>query len=176
MTALDVIAIIGFLFAIATLWLQNRYNSRLLKTQLEIAQKQNETQLKLFRAEVLSKNRQEWINGLRDEMAKHTSQVSDTMRILSSSPTVDDLRQAKTTLSDANLSATRIRLLLNPTENLHREYMSLQFQQAGLFEQLLQNQPQDSSIIEQFLKLQTKLIDLSGDILKTEWERVKRGE
>ena len=66
--------------------------------------------------------------------------------------------------------------MLNPTENLHRKFMDLNGQQVGLFELYLRKEATEAEALSKFLALQTQLFDLSGDILKAEWERVKRGE
>lgn len=117
-----------------------------------------------FRATVLSGNRQQWINTLRDSLADFLSTASLIKAdVEDSMANVDDFKKRMERLY---LMVSRIKLLINPKEDDHLELVD-----------------RIDSLRVAVTKRDT---DVSGDVgditeigqkvLKREWERVKKGE
>jgi len=135
---------------------------RQVLVSLDIAKRQ-------FNASVLSVNRQEWINTLRDEIA---DQLADIARfpheksLLKQTPAEFYERVHK-----MSRCTTKIQLLLNPGEEDHRQLV-------GLFKKtiLLMVKSPEKVTGSQLTDLQTEIVSKSQEILKREWERVKEGQ
>lgn len=133
---------------------------------LKIARKQSEdlstNSLLKVRSEVISKNRQEWINTLRSEI----SELVAEMTVYGSNSLCDvTLSTPEQTIAIATALTSRlnkITLLINPKEADHIELVSLLDQLYDAY----QNMDKFPSIREEVIKLAQK-------ILKDEWERVK---
>jgi len=129
---------------------------------LDIAKRQ-------FNASVLSVNRQEWINTLRDQIA---DQLADIARfpheksLLHQNPAEYYERVHK-----MSRCTTKIQLLLNPGEEDHRQLADLIRRTVLLLSKL-----PEEEIGSQLSGLQTEIVSQSQKILKREWERVKQGE
>lgn len=124
------------------------------------------------RATVLSGNRQQWINNLRDELALMVSETTKFGNLAISGTTSDKEVQNQIVMLDR--LRTKIRLMLNPYEEDHRNLNLLIGQGLALVSTTaLHKKPNFPEIIADNNE---KIINLSQEILKTEWKRVKRIE
>jgi len=127
---------------------------------LDIAKRQ-------FNASVLSVNRQEWINTLRDQLAELLADTILLLKEMELSQQEPDrvYARARGVLTCAN----KIQLLLNPKEADHRQLVDSIGRLTGLV-----NKPED--VDSQFKIIRNEIMSKSQEILKREWERVKEGE
>ncbi len=183
-----VISVFGFVITIILL----AFNLFLIRGQLKVAKTQNETQIEIakeqfktqreiaerqFKIEVLSRNRQEWINKLREEIAQWDKAFSNLGMAAGRNGNMDEYYKM---LDEMTLRTSRIQLMLNPGEELHADLLKRMF----TLQQNLVNFTAD--IQNKEAVDEDKLIALASDrdpmrrgvqaILKSEWERVKRGE
>ncbi len=123
-----------------------------------------------FSKTVISGNRQEWINKLQENLSEYIARIETYCIALDS--ITDDVHEIKKLAND-NLAdilklEMRIVLMLNSDEDSSKELIRL----LGLYVQCIFeieiSQPND--VIKQ------KILEITKKILKTEWERVKRGE
>lgn len=117
------------------------------------------------KTEVLSNNRQAWINTLRDELSNYISAVMGIWSIHQMQPEQWDTDRYYAAVKDARRLRAKIFLLLNPTECTSKLLME-QIDQS--FEKAMSK----SCAMEAC----DKIVATSQVILKTEWERVKRVE
>lgn len=130
-----------------------------------------------FNANVLSANRQRWIETLRDLVASLSSQLlaSATIRHTVQEPTgLVIARDPELLRRVENLLRTvfKIELMLNPLEHDHQQLRSLM--KAGV--EQLRSPSLERSLEEHIENVSGDIIQLSQGILKREWVRVKRGE
>ena len=128
-----------------------------------------------FRATVLSANRQQWINTLRDCIADF--QTKAKIAVVEA-----DLAEHDETSFAANeknhdeamktmrFLANKVALLLNPNEADHSELISLL---KRLEDHCINGDPSDRKTEGE---LQDSITSTGQRILKREWERVKRGK
>ena len=127
---------------------------RTIKTQLLIAE-QN------VRASVLSRNRQEWINLLRNTIAEYLAVV-----YMLGDPNLSN-EKAQHLLERLYTAKFRVSLLINPNEPDHRKLDDLLF---DFIEKIAAaNKPDEEAVLE----VRQTLVELSQKILKEEWKRVK---
>ncbi len=180
-----VISIIGFVITIILL----AFNLFLIRGQLKVAKTQNETQIEIakeqfktqreiaerqFQLEVLSRNRQEWINRLREEIAQFESKYT----IICGKTTHNAHRNNDQIFVDMEalyLIYSRITLALNFSEVEHEDLLR---GYAQLIEKLTEVAKSDDkdALLNQIGEMRPKLRKTASGILKREWERVKRGE
>ena len=175
----------GFLLSVIFVGLQIYYNRQLIKTQIEIAQKQNETQIQIAKEQfetqrkiAVQQARQEWINELREEVANFSSAV--LLLTLVSPPDSDEfsMEQFHDSLRAVELPASRIKLMLNVNEEDHNE-LDLLINEIILNNEFIENAKTEKEFERLFDELDArrdKLMTIAPIILKREWERVKRGE
>lgn len=128
-----------------------------------------------IKATVLSGNRQQWINTLRDCIADF--QTKAKIAIVEA-----DLANHEQTSAAANsgnhdeamktmhLLVNKIALLINPREQDHSELIS---RLNDLLVHCIEGDPGDR---EKERILQTSITTIGQEILKREWERVKKGK
>jgi hypothetical protein len=129
-----------------------------------------------FNANVLSANRQRWIEALRDQIAEVLSLMVAAAVIRNQSPESWDrgrgaiARDPKliAKLERIVLVACKIRLLTNPTEPDHVE---LNETLEAAFKRLQSSVAEDDEMDRDILKI----TQLAQRILKREWQRVKAG-
>ena len=114
-----------------------------------------------FKATVLSGNRQQWINTLRDCLAEFQSNVS----LLG----LEEHDSGKL-MRRASLQRFKITLFINPKEDDHKELLSL----VGRLMRISFTGAQEEGVKP--AQLQYALSSVAQSILKREWERVKRGD
>lgn len=142
-----------------------------LITRLQIIRKSEES-IKTSKMEVLSKNRQAWINTLRDDISKFIGEVDSVKKYILLYHQ-DALNEEKiVTKKDVILSANKMRelkskieLLINPNEEKHVRLVQLL---ENVIQNLQKQEDNDQNI--------NNLTALAQQILKEEWERVKKGD
>ncbi|WP_046869699.1 hypothetical protein [Microvirga massiliensis] len=130
-----------------------------------------------FKANVLSVNRQKWIETMRDLVASLNAQLLTTAAIRHTveEPTGSVIardpelfRRVESLLR----TVSKIELMLNPLEKDHQQLEALM---SGAVNQLRSPSP-DGDIEERIDVISRDIIQASQAILKREWVRVKRGE
>lgn len=118
---------------------------------------------------VLSANRQQWINTLRDQIAEFNAiaAILDVTKVVD----VFDKESFAEKLQRALFLETKINLLLNPKEADHAQLASLLRQAVG---EMLSSREKAKS--GEMARLREKIISTSQPLLKREWIRVKDGE
>lgn len=131
---------------------------------LLVAKKQTESSKAVAdlqaRANVLSKNRQDWINTLRIEIAGFISSVTMVLPMLL---TQKDSLEMHKLLSQLQLHLAKTKLLINPKEDDHTALIS-KMESVKNHVMSFKGQPQE---------LTDELVALAQKVLKREWERVK---
>lgn len=127
-----------------------------------------------FKASVISANRQEWINTLRDCIAEfqvkakivtvETKLASQDSTSFASDPTSFDQAVEK-----IRVLLNKVALLINPNETDHADLLKL-------MEKVDLCINEDSIDDEKHDSLQKEITSLAQKILKREWERVKKGK
>ncbi|PKH59152.1 hypothetical protein CXF84_03560, partial [Shewanella sp. Bg11-22] len=125
--------------------------------QLEISLKNNELERVKSQEVIISSNRQEWINTLRDDLALLASNLTRYM--------VASKEQRVVIFSDIWHEFYKVQLLLNPKEDLHN----------NLIEELddIIELCSFSYEVEEFKEKRDIVLAISKKILKEEWKRVK---
>lgn len=138
---------------------------RTMKSQADLIKEQITSQIIIaerdIKSKVLSNNRQEWINKLRDNLSEFMSLILVVRKTqqLNSSELISYYNKLFTT-------RFRIKLSLNPNENDHCELDAL----------LKAAMEKTTSYSELYEDIGDKILELSQSILKREWERVKKLE
>ncbi|HOI29912.1 MAG TPA: hypothetical protein PLZ15_09170 [Melioribacteraceae bacterium] len=141
-----------------------------IKHQLSSLDKQLTTQLNIaeraLKSQVLSGNRQDWINTLRDALSEFLSILFMISQAKLSKE--NDLEKSETLL----LLRFKISLLLNPQEDDHRQLDTFLDQGIKYLSAISKKEEPN----RQFSEIKSDIITLSQTILKREWERVKKVE
>ena len=131
-----------------------------VNTSLEEQRKESIEKIKI---EVISKNRQIWINTLRDDLSKFIGSIAtieNHMRLEENKEsTTRDIFLSATTMREIK---AKIQLLINPTEIKHQKLIII------LQEIIILTRDKNSTVDKI-----NELIDISQNILKEEWDRVK---
>ena len=130
-----------------------------------------------FKANVLSVNRQKWIETMRDLVASLNAQLlaAATVRNVIEKPTgVVIARDRELLRRVENLLRTmsKIELMLNPFEQDHQKLNALMKKAVDQLRSPLPERPIEDSIEI----VGRDIIQVALEILKREWGRVKRGE
>lgn len=123
-----------------------------------------------FRAMVLSGNRQNWINDLRDTLAEWEAIVYDTFSEFRIGGPLKSTEDSLDAFRRANLLVTRVKFLLNPTEEDHAELLDIMGKMSDRA-----TRAEDERPSHEFSQLDSSFVSLTQAILKREWERVKVG-
>lgn len=132
-----------------------------INTLNQTVNKQMELSKEEIKLEVLSKNRQAWINTLRDELSRFIGEVSYTMLLQAKGEQAETQHIRESVKKLAEIEA-KIKLLINPTETNHQKLVELLQQ---IFLELSLKKPIKNKVDE--------LVNVSQVILKEEWIRVK---
>jgi len=144
-----------------------------INSQLAMSKGQIDTQLaiadKQIKSNVHSMNRQKWIDNLRD-------QISDFISVLS---TIIDVKGRKIFDEEYLLKkherlffiSTKIRLLINPKESDHKQLIVLIDDAINNLNETIKK-----DVLEKNRGISTDIIKVSQNILKREWQRVKKLE
>jgi hypothetical protein len=122
-----------------------------------------------FRGNVLSKNRQEWINKLRELLAEYDAILYDILANFRFGTALKSKEEGVSTIMKANLIRCQIKLFINPNEVDHVALLDLI---SKLYNAA---SSQDDKQMKEFTKLEDEYVALAQRILKREWERVKKG-
>lgn len=145
--------------------------------QLVIAKKQ-------IAASTISSNRQVWIDELRKEVAEFLM-ISSHLEGLRHTPSNLTDKQAERLMNERIEVENRslqlifqITLRLNPNENLHNDLVK-NFSEMANASEIFENsscEVEMTKAINEFREARQRAMQKSQEILKSEWERVKRGE
>lgn len=126
---------------------------------------------KQIRADVVSTNRQQWINSLRDQISIFIRDV----RFLAIAYSVNAIepREAWDRYEEMVLTLERLQLMLNPNEAEHVELLRLVSSAKELVLDSMKSKESDGIELH---RAADRIIPLSQQILKSEWVRVKNGE
>jgi vacuolar-type H+-ATPase subunit I/STV1 len=155
-----VIVIAGTFITLQQLKLRTEESINTLNQTLDKQIKLSKEEIKL---EVLSKNRQAWINTLRDKLSKFIGEASYIMLIQAQEKEekIEPRHIRESVKKLAELEA-KIKLLINPTEENHQ-----------ILVDLLQQIFRDLNLKKNITNTVNKLVNISQLILKEEWTRVK---
>ena len=141
---------------------------------LYVARHQNSTALAVARqqihAELVSASRQQWINALRDAVAEFLATA--LMVGVRRAETVQDeaVGEQSQRLARVALLRTKINLLVNPNEADHQRLTAL-IETAT--KAVLSIKAADDATASGFGDTQRQIIQVTQQVLKREWERVK---
>ena len=124
-----------------------------------------------FRAAVLSKNRQDWINSLRDCLAEFNAILYDTFAHAHSGGLTRDARECANAFMRANAVRSKVTLLLNPSESDHSQLLDVMRKMSDSA-----TRADDPVAATAFAEQDEQFTSLAQKILKREWERVKKGK
>ena len=131
---------------------------------LKIAKKQ-------INASILSGNRQEWINTLRDEISSFVSIASLLGGLRSTGFKSVSLDQINNYAKEISERKSKIELLLNPSESLHNELLK----EIEKMVTIAIHSEVELDAVEHRLCIDN-ILNKAKAILKQEWIRVKKGE
>ena len=128
-----------------------------------------------FKATVISANRQQWINTLRDCIANFqakTKIISVESKLAAQNETsfAANTKNFDESIEEARILLNEVALLINPKEPDHKKLLSLMKELEDL---CINGSPFDD---ENHDRLQNEITSVGQKILKREWERVKRGK
>lgn len=112
------------------------------------------------RASSISNNRQQWINLLRDEITGFLTDI-DTRSIMWNGEQIWTREDKQALSASLRRHIYEVELLINPTEGESKELLNM-------MKEALKNDLPEAG--------ENAIITHTQKILKTEWERVKRGE
>lgn len=124
---------------------------------------------KQFGADVLSRNRQGWINTVRD----HVAQILVQIELIHMSNELGDAGPDDTLERHerVKLLANRLKLLINPKEEDHSSLVK-QIDEAII----VVGTGDSMGSVEGVMRREEEITAHTQKVLKREWERVKRGE
>lgn len=178
-----VTGLLGALAGVFALLLSPRIARWQIKSQQQSIQASVEIAQKQIHAQVVSANRQAWINTLRDSIAEYLGLASGMYLKLprkrenetgdEAKPSLELLMEEKASLKESAVYIERlaglrhkIELLLNPEEDDHQELV-------GLLNDVLWAVEEHK--IDKLKSLSEATVREAGIVLKREWEVVKRG-
>lgn len=147
--------LISFLTTKLTINSQLKLSNHQINSQITIAERN-------LKSEVLSRNRQNWINTLRDSISEFVALSIVIAKIQSGHDDYDEKMEKFLTLK------SKISLLLNPKEDDHTRL-------DNYLEEALQFNL-DNTKSRKLGDIRKDIITQSQEILKREWERVKQIE
>ena len=158
--------IIGILSVLITV-LTNRSQKQVLFRQIESSK---EIARLDFSKTVISGNRQEWINKLRDNLSEYLARTETySIALLNPTNNAQKLQElANDNLSDILKLEVRIVLMLNSNEEDSKELVKF----LGIYTKCIFGE----AITQPAEVLKQRIVEITKKILKTEWERVKKGE
>ncbi len=155
-----VIVITGAIITLRQLKLRTEES---INTLNQTVNKQMELSKEQIKLEVLSKNRQAWINTLRDELSRFIGEASYIMLLQAKEKEEqDEIQHTRESVKKLAEIEAKIKLLINPTETNHQKLVKL-LQQIFL----------ELSLKKTIKNKVDELVNISQVILKEEWIRVK---
>jgi uncharacterized membrane protein len=126
---------------------------------------------KQIKSSVVSINRQQWINRLRDEIARFVQEVKHVPSAYAADAI--NFEQATSKHGEIVLKEEIVKLMLNPNEAEHQELIKLMSAASNKALNAINTKRGLSKVLDEATVL---IIAKAQNILKTEWERVKRGD
>ncbi len=164
-------ALIGSVIAGVAILASLSTSRRALATTIASAKEQIRTAREIaernVRADVISANRQNWINSLRAEIAH----ALKDLRLIRTQFDHLDGQGAQEILSDFTFRQNMIHLLVNPKEGDHQRLCDA-LSAALRTLVALKSEPEETA--KKFDLLGEEIVGISQEILKREWERVKK--
>jgi len=157
--------VVALFIGITTLYLGHRQlksNERTIKLQIESMQKIAKLD---FNKTVISGNRQEWINDLRNSISLYMAKIDAYELIVNYEK--DNYDKITSKFEEIMNLELKINLLLNPDEKDSKRLKKLIRNYTRAISKEAITQPPD--------ELKLYISEATQKILKTEWERVKRG-
>lgn len=135
-------------------------------------------------ADNVSSKRQNWIDELRKDCASFLQIAASLEELRRPNPqsSLEDKKRTFEERAEANAKAhelfIRIQLRLNPNEQAHQELLKLLRCLAAICKDPLPGETDDDRrrLTNEFHNQTDKIVRCLQTILKTEWERVKRGD
>jgi hypothetical protein len=121
-----------------------------------------------FNANVVSANRQSWINTLRDTVSEYQSSVTGMIVFLSVGKI--NSNEFHERFDRLEFLGSKIRLLLNPCEKNHQKLVEIVTVLRSI------NADPTEEEIKKMRSQQDELTEVTQKVLKSEWERVKKGK
>lgn len=178
----------AMLLSFASLWIGFKKANQEIQATMDNANRQIETMInnseREFAATVLSGNRQQWINSLRDEVSEHSAALmvlANHLLMLRDNSIPENEKPSyaeymKTFEKTIRLN-TKIQLLINPNEEDHAELSEL-INKATIELGKVMNSNADiaDSVVDKTVETYRPMIIAKSQlILKREWNRVKDG-
>ncbi|WKN46528.1 hypothetical protein [Tunicatimonas pelagia] len=162
-------SVVAIVVAFVAFFSSTLINKRQIMSSENLISKQIQASEKIanqeFRRSVLSANRVSWIEKFRDLI----SEFRTDLLLLSQMPEKDSDAVRKVTVL-----VTRIELMLNPSDHRDKSLIRLT---KSFYESCLKYKDPDTTIsFDNIIGLQNNILAEAKDILKSEWERVKKGE
>lgn len=167
--------------------MQEEIAKRQVAMQEDIASRQSKNQQQIAKRQIadsISSRRQVWIDELRKDAAELLTLFARLEELRRPTPNLseEDKKKNFDEMAAANARAhelaIRIKLRLNPKEDLHNKLEQL----LGALSDACRDPPpnetneQRQSAIKAFQKARDEVVSQLQTILKHEWERVKRGD
>lgn len=167
--------------------MQEAIATRQTETQAAISAKQVETQAAIAKRQIadsISAKRQNWIDELRKDMAEFLTADARLNELLRPAPNLseEDKRKNFEEAASNNFRAhelgIRIKLRLNPKEDMHNQLVDLLKKLTEVSKDPPPNETDDQkrAAIKAFNDVRQEVIAHMQTILKYEWERVKKGD
>ena len=131
---------------------------------LHIARKQ-------ISAQVVSSNRQQWINALRDDLATFITEIRHVAAAYAANAITN--KEAIARYEAMTVCEERVKLRLNPAEAEHNELVRLMATASTKLQHAINNK---ISMAQELDAAADLIVNAARSILKAEWNRVKRGE
>jgi len=166
--------VVALLIGLSSVAITILLGRRQISSSERIFSKQIETSKEIasldFKKVVISGNRQEWINGLRDNLSNYLAKSeSYSIALLNPTNTADKLQSLiNERLSEILALEAKIVLMLNSNEEDSKELIKF----LGIYTKCIFGE----AITQPVEVLKQKIMEIAKKILKAEWERVKKGE
>jgi hypothetical protein len=164
-------ALIGSVIAGAAILASLSASRRALAATITSAKEQLQTNREIaernVRADLISANRQNWISALRTEIAH----ALKDLRLIRTQFDHLDKERVREILSDFTFRQNMIDLLVNPKEVDHQR---LRATLSAALKALVDLKSEPEQAAKKFDPLNEEIVAISQEILKREWERVKK--
>lgn len=168
--------------------MQASISRRQIAIQARIAKRQVETQASIASRQIadnISTKRQNWIDELRKDSSEFLTVVGHIQELkrpqvvsATGGSSAENFKERLKAEMRAKELFTRIRLRLNPTESAHNKLVELimTIAEKGYDLNRPYTQAQELQAAQEFSRATHAVVEHLQVILKSEWERVKRGD
>lgn len=164
--ASTVIALCSILANIIISWRSMKTTMKVTRLNIENSQNSLSTQ---FNITLNTKNRQDWINTLRDSVSEFLAQSNmlvvgyDT----SGKPTFDEKKHPEI-YEKLNYQCSKIAMLLNPDKEEQRKLIESVFDMVRICTSIM-----DNDSIHLFSDKQNEIVKLSQELIRIHWKKIK---